>query len=144
MPRLIILPFVIFYSTVFSQEKELLLGNWKLQSYEAIEKIRSSPGYYFGDSTSRAQIEKVFKRTLDSTYYEFKKDTLIYTSIEGLEAVIRTALWELSGNTISIKETERNFERQAHLILVNKDTLIITPIIEGKIGSSKMLFTKSD
>ncbi|MCB0496276.1 MAG: hypothetical protein KDC79_09080 [Cyclobacteriaceae bacterium] len=142
MKYLIILPLVFLYSIGFSQERELLVGSWKLKSYDAIAKIRLSPGYVFGDSVSVAQIENQFKKTLDSTTYIFGKDSLTYASLEGSNIVNRQALWELKENTICIKETERNYLREAHLFMVNKDSLIIAPIVDGQIGSSKMLFIR--
>lgn len=133
---------LISFLLTLPQKNPLLIGKWKMQSYDAISKIKLSPGYIFGDDEDRKQMDAQFKLAIDSTLYDFKKDTLIYTSIERNTIIYRTALWELKKDTIYIDELERNYKRKALLISVSMDNLVISPITPTQSTPSKMRFKR--
>ena len=136
---------LISFLSILPQENPLLLGKWKMQSYDAIAKIKLTPAYIFGDDESRKRMDARFKLALDSTFYYFKKDTLIYTSIESNKIVHRTALWELKQDTIYINELERNYKRKAILMSVNTNELVISPITPVQSNPpSKMRFKRAN
>ena len=135
---------LISFLLIFRQEESSpLIGKWKMESYDAIAKIKFSPAYLFGDDEARKQMDAQFKLALDSTFYIFRRDTLVYTSIEHEKAMLRTALWELKNDTIFIEELERNYKRKALLISVNKDELVISPITPTRSNPpSRMKFKR--
>jgi hypothetical protein len=80
-----------------------LVGRWRLVSYYAIDVVRLSDGYQFADDITKEEMEKLFDMTFDSTYYEFGKDTLKYSSVELYDKVLhRKAIWKLIGDTLMI------------------------------------------
>ena len=127
----------------FTQPSEQIIGKWKLTSYGAISKIRSSPAYIMGDETAREMIEKQFKAILENGHYSFAEDTLIYTDLNRDKIVNRRATWLLSGDTLVMNEIDRPYMRMAYVRLLNADSLIMNPIIEGEIGDSDMVFIRT-
>jgi hypothetical protein len=125
-----------------SNESELV-GHWKLVSYDAIDVIRLSDGYQYADDITKEEMEKMFDMTFDSTYYEFGKDTLKYSSVEIDDKVFhRRAIWKLIGDTLMIKEIDRIYFRKALVRSVDEKELVISPIIDDVVGKSKMVFSK--
>jgi hypothetical protein len=89
-------------------------------------------------------MEKMFDMTFDSTYYEFGKDTLKYSSVEIDDKVFhRRAIWKLIGDTLMIKEIDRIYFRKALVRSVDEKELVISPIIDDVVGKSKMVFSKA-
>ena len=121
-----------------------LVGRWRLVSYDAIDVVRLSDGYQFADDITKEEMEKLSDMTFDSTYYEFGKDTLKYSSVELYDKVLhRKAIWKLIGDTLMIKEIDRIYFRKALVRSVDEKELVISPIIGDVVGESKMIFRKA-
>ncbi|NMM47777.1 lipocalin family protein [Marinigracilibium pacificum] len=132
----------IFFLIISFQTKNQIIGEWKLASYDAIDKIRETPAYIFGDEAAKEMIEKQFSLMLNDGKYVFTAKTLNYTDIEKGNIVTRTALWKLDNNTLTIQETERNYKREAFIKKITSDSLILVPVIDGIVGDSKMTFIR--
>lgn len=132
--------------TGFTQlNSQFLAKTWKLKSYDAIEKIKFSTAYTNGSAEMKKVFDKMAKLVLDSTRYDFKANgTLVYTDIEltNLEVKVlrRNARWSIKGDTLTIEETERDYQRKAKIIKLTANQLVIIPIINGQDGSSQMVF----
>jgi hypothetical protein len=121
-----------------------LIGTWKIESYDAIDKIRQSPTYITGDAYSREMIERQIDEILSKGEYIFSNDTLRYTDLQNNKLVYRKAIWKIEGDILKIIEIDRPYEREAYVHNLNADTLIISPIIDGIVGDSKIVFSKSN
>ena len=121
-----------------------IYGIWKIRSYDVIDKIKQSPAYLFGDENGRKILDRQFEEVLSRGEYIFGNDTLWYTDIQNNKLIQRRAFWKIDGNNLQIIEIDRRFDREAYIHKLNADTLIISPIIEGDLGKSKILFTKSN
>jgi hypothetical protein len=134
---------IIFSLPLFLQDGSYnLRGNWSLRSYDAIDKVRASPGYLFGDDKDRQALEKQFEEVLTKGAYIFSADTLHYTDLEGGAIIYRDALWHVKGQVLYIDEINRPYHRQAFIHFVTNDSLVISPIIEGIASTSKMKFVR--
>jgi hypothetical protein len=81
------------------------------------------------------------KLLLDSTLYEFRQNgTMIYTDMENQNLVKREAWWKIKDGILFINELKRPYKREAKIVSLTPTLLIITPIIDGKAGDSKMTF----
>ena len=96
----------------------------------------------FGDENSRELLDKQFEAILTNGEYNFDKDTLRYTDIQGQNLKTRKAHWVIKKNVITIKEIDRPFERQAFVHFLSKDSLVISPIIDEDVGDSQIIFSK--
>jgi hypothetical protein len=132
----------LFILSLLYQSEVEILGRWKIQSFDAIEKIKQSPAYAFGDDSARKELDRQFNLILENGEYHFKNDTLFYTDIEGGALVKRRALWTMTDEMLTFKEIDRAFERQAQINFLSKDSLSISLIIDGKAGDSNLIFTK--
>ena len=140
---LLFLILVLFAGTATGQDSLRIISKWKLISYDAFEKVKTSPGYMLSTEEERQLVDKTSKLLLDSVQYEFKQDgLLVYKDLENLAIVERTAYWMLKGDILFINELKRPYSRQAKIIELSEHKLIITPIINGQVGDSKMIFTK--
>lgn len=119
-----------------------LVGKWKLVKYDAFDKVRQSPAYLLGTDEEIRQYDIQVRLLLDSTTYDFQNDgTLIYSDLENQKLVKRRATWTIQDSTLLITEINRPFNREAKIILLTPEKLILSPIIAGTIGDSKMIFT---
>lgn len=141
MMRLLVIFSLLF---LYQDTAERLKGRWALRSYDAIDKIRTSPAYLFGDDKDREALEKQFMEILTKGEYNFTADTLHYTDLEGGAIVYRDALWHLDGLVLYIDEINRPYHRQAFIHHVSQDSLVMSPIINGETGSARMRFVRRE
>ncbi|UZD24536.1 hypothetical protein PBT90_14185 [Algoriphagus halophytocola] len=134
----------VFFVSIFNSDPDLILGKWKIVELEAIESIRNSDGYLLADFETQSLADQKFQLALDSTTYEFKRDTLYYTDIDGLSIVHRRAIWKLIGDTIFVKEIDRVYLRKYFLRNVNQDSLIFSSIFNGKVAKKRYLFARDE
>lgn len=132
---------VIILITLYQSDSKII-GKWKIQSFGAIDNIKLSPAYTYGDAEARAQLDRLFNLMLEQGEYHFKNDTLYHSDIEHGKIIKRRAIWNRSNEILNFKEIDRAFERQAKIEFLSKDSLVILPIIEGKGPGSKLIFTK--
>lgn len=133
---------VLFYFLVYVQfihpNSERIIGKWDLISSGTIESIKNSDGYLLSDLKTQTLAYEMFQVALDSVFYEFKKDTLIYQDVavpEGqmpVKTITRKAIWTLHGDTLMVKELERNYFRTYVVNTIGKDSLSLYPIIDNK------------
>lgn len=134
---------IMLISKVNGQDSLTIISKWKLASYEAFEKVRKSEGYLFGTEEQRQLVDKTSKLLLDSVQYEFKSNGLmVYKDVENLAVIERTAYWKIQGDILFIDEVKRPYNRQAKILTLNERILVITPIINGLPGESKMIFNR--
>jgi hypothetical protein len=133
---------ILLLASIHQDTTDYLKGEWTLQSYDVIDKIRSSPAYLYGDSNARQAIEKSFQEILTKGKYNFTTDTLYYTDLDGGTIIYRNARWHVNGQVLYIDEIRRPFKREAFIHYISRDSLVLSPIINGQTGTSKMTFTK--
>lgn len=135
--------FALIILTTFVSGADLE-GTWKLQSYSTIDQIKKSPAYLSADDVTRGAMDAQFDTMLENGQYSFGPgDTLHYTDIQGTMMVTRRALYAFSNDTLYIKEIDRAFEREAFVHQLSADSLVISPIVQGKVGNGKMVFTRA-
>ena len=134
----------VFFLFLFNSDPDLILGKWKIVELEAIEAIRNSDGYLLADFDTQALADQQFQLALDSTTYEFRRDTLYYTDIdtEALNMIHRRAIWKLIGDTIFVKEIDRLYLRKYFLRNVDQDSLIFSSIFNGKVAKQRFIFAR--
>ncbi|SMG38736.1 hypothetical protein SAMN05661096_02565 [Marivirga sericea] len=132
---------IILMFALYQSEPEII-GRWQIQSFEAIDKIKQSPAYTYGDADAREQLDKLFNLMLENGEYYFKNDTLYYSDIEHGKIIKRRAIWTKKDDILTINEIDRVFERQAQINFLSKDSFAISLIIHGKAGDSNLIFTK--
>ena len=119
----------------------MLINKWKLIKMDAMDKIRSSPMYLIADDETAKKFDEQAKLILDSVYYDFRKDNfLIYVDLENNKPIRRRAKWSLDKDVLSINEIDRIYSRRAKIIKLTDKELIISPIVDGEIMDSKMIF----
>ncbi len=125
-----------------STQESVIHGSWKLRSYDAIDNIKNSPAYLFGDEKAVEMIDQQFETILAKGEYNFGADTLNYTDLEGTVLVYRRALWKIDGYYLKIKEIDRDYEREAYIRILKPDSLVLSPVIDGEVVESEMVFTR--
>lgn len=134
--------FVLVVSNLFGQDSTQLINKWKLTKYEAFEKAKNSPAYFLSDEEAIKKYNATVKFLLDSVYYDFQSDkTLIYVDLENNKPIKRRAKWSLRKDELLIVELERPYSRKAKIIRLTDKELIFSPIIDGEVGDSPMIFT---
>ena len=120
-----------------------LAKTWKLKSYDVIEKIKFLDAYRQGSAEMKKRFDQIAQLVLDSTQYDFKPNgTLVYTDVDqaNVKIIRRKARWTVKEDILLIEETERAYKRKAKIKKLTTNQLILIPIINEKVGSSKMIF----
>lgn len=132
-------------TTVKAQNKELLISNWDLVHYTTIDDLKKSQQYATAEPFVKEMMDQQFAMVLQYTEYRFQEEgKMEYVDIipQDMTVVTRNATWELTNDTILIKETDRSYERKALIRSISKDSLVLSPIIEGTVGSGKLVFKR--
>ena len=133
----------MLYFSIHIPNKEII-GSWKLKSFDTIDFIRSSPEYAQGSQATREEIDGMVDLMLENTYYHFlDSENLVYTDLKGDEMIERKAVYKINDeDDLTMKEIERPFARQAKIIELTDDVLIISPVVNNKVGAGKMVFDR--
>ncbi|MFC5625161.1 hypothetical protein [Algoriphagus winogradskyi] len=67
---------------------------------------------------------------------------MYYADIDGLRIAHRRAIWKLIGDTIYVREIDRNYNREYFLRKASQDSLIFSAIIIGKVTRSRYIFVR--
>ena len=134
----------LFILLTIKQSEPKVIGRWKIKAYDAIETIKQTPAYIFGDPGMGNQIDLQIREILNSGEYFFHSDTLIYSDIERNSLVNRRAIWKKDGDILKMTEIDRPYERRAKIHLLSKDSLVISPIIDGMVAASKLYFIRTN
>lgn len=118
----------LVYLLLISNKSDLMIGKWDLVKNSAFESIQNSDRYLLADIETQFEVDRQFQLVLDSMKYEFKSDTLYYSSIDQDRMINRRAFWKLIGDTLFVKEIDRNYLRKYFVWEVNEDTLKFSPI----------------
>lgn len=130
--------FFLLYIQFINPNGEKLIGKWDLVSSGTIESLKNSDGYLLADFNTQSLADEMFQLALDSIYYDFRIDTLIYQDLVGpngqmpAKTITRKAIWALHGDTLMVKELERNFFREYVVKTIGQDSLSLYPIIDNK------------
>jgi hypothetical protein len=141
--RIIIVGLLIFIvGNLVGQDSTNLIGTWKMVKYDAFDKVKNSPAYLLGTDEEIQKYDNIVRLLLDSTTYDFRPDgIMVYTDMENQKLVNREARWTVEDSILFISELKRPYKREAKIISLTSSMLIMTPIIDGKVGDSKMTFT---
>ncbi|WP_439879692.1 lipocalin family protein [Pontibacter sp. MBLB2868] len=149
MKTIVLFTALIVYSLISilpQQSSDALIGTWKLTRSEALEKIKSSPQYASMPAAQRKAFEDQSSLMLKVCQYDFKPDNhLVYMDVDRSFAgayfpVERHATWELEGDILTIKETDRPFERQMKIVTLNDSTLVVNLIMNGVVSEGAVAF----
>jgi len=122
---------------------EFLLGRWQMVLFEAISKIESSPIYQESDKANREMADNMFKLALDSTYFEFKKDTVLFSDIKDSKIVHRKGRWFLEGDTIVINDLERIHTTKILVSNINEEEMDLYMVnSSGRVAKNKVVLRK--
>jgi hypothetical protein len=61
--------------------------------------------------------------------------------MENQKLIKREAKWTMADGILFISELKRPFKREAKIISLTPSTLIMSPVIDGKVSDSKMTFS---
>lgn len=142
MNKFIIATLFLFVGlALVAQDKFNLTGKWKLVKYDAFDKVKQSPAYLLGTEEEIQQYDNLVKLLLDSTTYDFRNNgTLLYSDVENQKLVKREARWIIQDSTLFITEINRPFKREAKILSLTPTQLIMSPIVQGAVGDSRMIF----
>ena len=123
-----------------------IVGVWKLTKSEALDNIKNSTGYASMPEESIKKFEAHSDLLMQVCEYNFQPENkLVYMDVEqsfiGVSLPVeRHAVWELKNDVITIKETDRPYERQMKIVTLNDSALIVNPIIKGEVSKAKLVF----
>ena len=123
----------IFPFMLFDAAEPSLEGRWKLYRSESFENILTSKNFQYQDEEQQKAVAETFSKVLDGYFYDFKKDTVVFTNYSNFEIQELKGIWWTDGDTLVIGRVDkisfqkyfisRLDEKELHLhIIMPKET----------------------
>ncbi|MBS9523459.1 hypothetical protein KI659_05435 [Litoribacter alkaliphilus] len=111
----------------------LILGEWKIVSYPAYEKLISSPRTGDLDPDDYLKSLDIYNLYMDSTYYLFTKDTLYFTDMKEGSIVPKIGKWHLDKDTLVINDYKKIATYRYLIVKLDNEELLLKGILENGI-----------
>ncbi|GMQ24624.1 hypothetical protein Aoki45_13060 [Algoriphagus sp. oki45] len=122
--------FLFLFISIVGVDKNLIYGKWKLEGDEVFLNIMTLEAFKMGTEEQQNEMAKVFQFVLDSTFYDFKKDSVFFTDA-GPGGIVKhkNGRWLLKEDTIVILESGK----------IKSHKFIIDHISENEMNLRKVL-----
>lgn len=137
---------IILIFLLFPIEKPNLNGKWKLYRSETFENILTSNKFQTDDPETQQKLAETFSKIIDGYFYDFKKDTVVFTDYKNFEIVELKGIWWSEEDTLIIGRLgtmsvqkyliSRLDESELHLKLINPR--------DGLPSKSRLMFKRED
>jgi len=120
-----------------------IIGKWQMVSFEAFTNILLSPRHYEADEADRFRLEQTFQMVLDSTYYDFREDTVFFSDYKNYRMIEKVGLWNIKSDTLYINDLSKIQTYKYLIKQVDADSLVLNLFhSNGKISKNDLVFTK--
>ncbi|GGF22730.1 hypothetical protein GCM10011339_08480 [Echinicola rosea] len=129
--------FTVMVANCQDLDTSMLVGKWKMSSYDVIDNVRLSDHYRSASPQVRERMDRKIARYIDNTFYHFtSQDSVFYTDLSEGTVVQKSASYILQDNGILvIKSEEGKKEKKAKVKDLTIDHLVMSPI--GDDGKAK-------
>lgn len=131
--------FIFSFLFIGTHEKDDLYGKWKLSEDETFLSIMTSKAYEMGTDEQKTEMAKVFQFVLDSTFYEFKNDSVYFTDA-GPGGIVKhkNGKWLLKQDTLVIIESGKVNSHKFIIDKLTQDELHLKVVLSDEIVSRNL------
>lgn len=140
------LGFVIIALLISSIDKNRIYGKWKLDEDEAFFNIMTSEAFKMGTEEQQNEMAKVFQFVLDSTFYDFKQDSVFFTDA-GPGGIVKhkNGRWLLKEDTLIILESGKIKSHKFIIDHISENEMNLRMVLdESLVARSLLKFKKVD
>ena len=133
----------LFFLLVFHYQPPLE-GKWTLYRSESFENILTSENFQLQDEKSKEAITNAFNTVIEGYFYDFRKDTVVFTNYTNFEIVELKGLWWTEGDTLIIGRTDKISVQKYYISHLNEKELHLQLIVPkwGGTSESRWMFKK--
>ena len=138
--------FIFMLLQFYSINDDLLYGKWKLYRSESFENILTSKNFQLQDEAQQQALAETFSKIIDGYFYDFKKDTAVFTDFKNYEIIELKGLWWTDGDTLIIGQINKISVQKYLITELNKSELHLKMINprDGLVFKSRMMFKRED
>ncbi|TVP46239.1 MAG: hypothetical protein EA341_13955 [Mongoliibacter sp.] len=128
----------------FLQSEHSLEGKWNMYRSETFENILTSKNFQLQDEESRQAIAETFSKVIDGYFYDFKKDTVIFTNYSNFEIHELKGIWWTDGDTLIIGRLDKISVQKYFISKLDEKELHLQLIVprQTEPSKSRLMFKK--
>lgn len=128
----------------FLQSEHSLEGKWNMYRSETFENILTSKNFQLQDEESRQAIAETFNKVIDGYFYDFKKDTVIFTNYSNFEIHELKGIWWTDGDTLIIGRLDKISTQKYFISKLDEKELHLQLIVprQTEPSKSRLMFKK--
>lgn len=126
------------------QSEHPLEGKWKMYRSESFENILTSNNFQQQDEEQQQALAETFSKVIDGYFYNFRKDTVVFTNYSNYEIHEIEGIWWTDGDTLFIGRLDK-ISAQKYFISKLDDQELHLHIMfpkETEIPKSRLMFKK--
>jgi hypothetical protein len=129
---------------LFNVDEELLQGKWKLVENQSFLNILTSEAYNMGSDDEKRNLAEVFQFVLDSTFYTFNGNSVLFTDAgPGGIVKYKKGKWLIKQDTLFIFEAEKIKIHRYLIHSLREEELRIKLVLSDiVVGESILTFKK--
>ena len=143
MNKLYIVFFLLFFSL---KHEEDLHGHWKMTRNQTFENILTSKNFQMNDQEQQIKLAETFSKIIDGYYYDFKKDTVIFTDFKDSEIIQLKGKWWVDKDTLYIGRFDKISVQKYLISKLEKDVLQLRIIMpsDGYVSKNIIEFKRNN
>jgi len=123
-----------------------LHGHWKMTRNQTFENILTSQNFQMNDEEQQIKLAETFSKIINGYFYEFKKDTVIFTDFKDSEIIQLKGKWWVDKDTLYIGRFDKISIQKYLISKLEKDVLQLRIIMpsDGYISKNIIEFKKNE
>lgn len=121
----------------FLQSEHPLEGKWKMYRSESFENILTSQNFQLQDEEQQKAVAEAFNKVLDGYFYDFRKDTVVFTNYSNFEIHEIEGIWWTDGDTLIIGRLDKISVQKYFISKLDEKELHLQLIIPKQTEPSK-------
>ena len=128
----------------FLQTEHPLEGKWKMYRSESFENILTSKNFQLQDEEQQHAVAEAFSKVINGYFYDFKKDTVIFTNYSNFEIHELKGIWWTVGDTLIIGRLDKISTQKYFISKLDNKELHLQLIVprETEPSKSRWMFKK--
>jgi hypothetical protein len=128
----------------FLQSEHPLEGKWKMYRSETFENILTSKNFQLQDEKQQQAVAETFSKVIDGYFYDFRKDTVVFTNFSNYEIHEIHGIWWTDGDTLFIGRLDKISAQKYFISHLDDQELHLQLIVprEKDPSKSRLMFKK--
>jgi hypothetical protein len=128
----------------FLHSEHPLEGKWKMYRSETFENILTSKNFQLQDEKQQQAVAETFSKVIDGCFYDFRKDTVVFTNFSNYEIHEIKGIWWTDGDSLFIGRLDKISVQKYFISKLDDQELHLHIMFpkETEIPKSRLMFKK--